>query len=109
MNLIEAQKLGHMGWVCSKKQTVGKWWRLDVQSLRWKNESGNLTSAFLGEDLETEDWEPKPWPPKRWCKQIWVHPNREHIFPAAPTDDVETHKKLGWRKIWTQEIDHESD
>ena len=64
MNLIDARKQAHEGWIRSPSRTGGHWWRAGgVHHSMWDNENAERLTPFLFADLDAEDWEPKPNPP----------------------------------------------
>lgn len=66
MNILEARKLGHDGWIRSPSITSGTWIRLDEDGIgRAIMRFGDLTYDYWICDLDAivaEDWEPKPIP-----------------------------------------------
>lgn len=85
MNLIEARKLGHEGWVRSPSRTGGEW--VDAYG-------GHFWTSG---DLDAEDWEPKPAPAKPFEALLWVDESGLCMsFPPV--------SEAGWRKIRVREV-----
>jgi len=105
MNLIEARKLGHEGYVRSPNRTGGHWWRASgIDSKWWANEDAIELTPFLFADLDADDWEPKPKPVEPWEGVAWVHRDGRIIIADATrfSDDWEA---SGWRKIRVREVE----
>lgn len=90
MNLIEAHKLAHEGWVRSPTRTNGTWVTFD----HW----GARARGDLGADLDAEDWEPKPKAEKPFEMELWVHSTGIWLVHINPRDEE------GWRKIRVREV-----
>ena len=61
MNLIEARKAAHNGWVRSPTRTDGLYIRFNANG--YQDEKGGLYGTTGAADLDSEDWEPMPKPP----------------------------------------------
>jgi hypothetical protein len=105
MNLIEARKAGHEGWVRSPSRTGGHWWRAAGNGISglWANENDEQLTPFLFADLDAEDWEPKPKPVEPWEGVAWVHRDGR-IIRADETRFSDDWEASGWRKIRVREI-----
>ena len=104
MNLIEARKLGHEGWVRSPTRTGGEWvlFRYEGYSHAAYGEI-ILKRDHIDADLDAEDWEPKPAPANLFEAEVWVSPDGE----AKTIRD--RHEKIasaqnGWRRILVREV-----
>lgn len=99
MNLIEARKLAHEGWVRSERQTEGMWVLYVGQGYRIEGDPSVYHRYCVASDLDAEDWEPKPAPAKVFEADIWVHPNGDWHGEAE-----EDWGRQGWRKIRVKEV-----
>lgn len=89
MNLIEARKRGHEGFVRSETRTGNTWIQIVHRS--------DLTA-----DLDATDWEPKPWPLEPWQGELWVRSG--DAYEARYIEDDDGWIKQGWRKIMAREV-----
>lgn len=95
MNLIEARKLAHEGWVRSETRTDGKWVQVSHSFLVFV---GGQCSSLHCEDLEADNWEPKPKP---FEADVWVSSTGD-VESGAPHD--QWHAEHGWRRIRVREV-----
>lgn len=94
MNLCEARKLGHEGWVRSPTRTNGIWIRFNETGYSTKHGNYGTATAF---DLDAEDWEPKPAPVKPFEALLWV--NESGLCMSFPPVS-----EAGWRKVRVREV-----
>lgn len=97
MNLIEARKLAHLGWVRSPPRTGNEWQKV-ADGMFWIEESGQYTYDMTIDDLDAEDWEPKPPPAKPF--EAWVWERGGVVYSAVPIEL----QQLGWRRIRMREV-----
>lgn len=97
MNLVEARKLGHDGYVRSPTRSGGEWCRL--KELTWTFDGPEYSGKFELADLDTEDWEPMPKPPDDLFEaDVWVSEN------ARSLTDSDMSEYPGWRRIRVREV-----
>ena len=104
MDLIEARKLAHEGWVRSETQTEGMWIQYLGQGYRTEDDPEVYHRYCVVGDLDAEDWEPKPKPkPKPFEAEVWVLENGgiAEVHPLQVHPDWE---RLGWRRIRVREV-----
>lgn len=97
MNLIEARKLGHEGWVRSPTRSNGEWCR--PENNVWTSADFSYQPMIHVADIDAEDWEPKPKPFESW---VWAAPDGK-LYPGAPVDWPG--EQYGWRKILVREVE----
>jgi hypothetical protein len=106
MNLIEARKLGHEGWVRSKSRTSGSWAK-PFGSV-WKIHGSEYCPDVRAEDLDAEDWEPKPEPEARnlYEFEIWfnIKTGKIHEYYHFGIYEQKTLDTANWRKIRVREV-----
>lgn len=101
MNLIEARKLGHEGWVRSPTRSANNWAR--VVCLIFVDSTGSSLGAIAELDLDAEDWEPRPKPVEPFEAEVWVLGGL--VCSAVPIEM----QPDGWRRIRVREVTNESD
>ena len=101
MNLIEARKFAHDGWVRSPSRTDSAWRRL--QGVTWEVEGPHYSEPFKLEDLDANDWEPKPAPAKPVEADVWKHANGQIVLADPQEKDISWIRQ-GWRKIRVREV-----
>jgi len=107
MNLTDAMKLGHKGWV--KSPTVhSEWLQLDGPyffEVADPSDKDSPLVAFLTlqkKHLELDDWEPKPWPPAPFEAELWVSwDGRIEVGDFVPGPI----SKSFWRKVKVREVE----
>ena len=107
MNLSDAMKLGHQGWV--KSPTVySEWLKLEGPYLFRLADDSDKESPLIAfctlqkQHLELDDWEPKPWPPELFEAELWVSWDgriKTIDFVPGPIS------KNFWRKVKVREIE----
>ena len=97
MNLIEARKLGHEGWVRSPTRTNGIWIRFDETG--YSTKEGGQHGAATAFDLDAEDWEPRPEPLSPFEIYIWLHTSGIWMTQVKKSDSAD-----GWRRIRVREV-----
>jgi hypothetical protein len=103
MNLIEARKQAHEGWVRSETQTEGMWVQYLGQGYRVEDDPEIYPRYCVAEDLDAEDWEPKPKPVEPWEGLVWVSPDGTWVgteLPQVWTGD----NTCSWRSIRVREV-----
>ena len=105
MNLIEARKLAHEGWV---RRNGGPWLILDGTYLYRLQEridsSVDVKVAYQTlqqEHLDAEDWEPKPAPGKLFEAEVWVRDDYGWCMRAHEGEDF---TGAGWRRTRVREV-----
>lgn len=98
MNLVEARKLGHNGWVRSLSRTNNIWCYL--KNGTWESPEFKYRPDFCAEDLDAEDWEPK----KAFEAEVWFHPVSTTLYINQPTDNSKEFEEQGWKKIKVKEV-----
>ena len=101
MNLIEARKQAHDGWVRSPTRTDGDWLKLDLDT-HWRDDAGKFDRDLSPRDIDVEDWEPKPELAKLFEIEILVHDSG--IWTSDESDAVSWERE-GWRKILVREVE----
>jgi hypothetical protein len=101
MNLIEARKAGHEGWVRSPAITKNGWVQLHITVMR--TEDGFASRYVDTAALDAEDWEPKPKPKKLWEGELWLCEDGITANPRSLDDDAILTAN-GWRKIRVREV-----
>lgn len=96
MNLCEARKLAHEGWVSSASRTECRWWKIE-RGKEWTDEQGCTFGYVVAGDLEAEDWQPMPAPAKPFEIEVWVHGDGKSYMLSRP-------REKGWRKIRVREV-----
>lgn len=108
MNILEARKLGHEGWIRSPSITSETWIRLDEDDTgRALLRFGERTSDYWTCDLDalvTEDWEPKPIPKKPFEAEVWQNETMEHLYKVTPIDNIKVFESQGWKRIKIREV-----
>lgn len=102
MNLIEARKLGHEGWVRSPTCTLGQWCRATQRG--FETENGFDGTPLNVKDLDAEDWEPKPAPAKPFEDEVWVSKHGVIDQVSKTVRDENSYLKTGWRRIRVREV-----
>lgn len=102
MNLCEARKLGHEGWVRSPTRTGGRWATLWPYA-HIKDDKGAQRSIVI-DDLDAADWEPMPAPPRPFEAILWVHLRHSTIHRADAAHTTEDWVTKGWRKVRVREV-----
>jgi len=99
VNLIEARKQAHEGWVRSPK--TGNWLRLD--GAYFYNEDNCRACPLKDVHLDEENWEPKPAPP--WEGEVWVHSDGRITEYREPIGDPRDLREVnGWHRIRVREV-----
>jgi hypothetical protein len=101
MNLIEARKQAHEGWVRSPTRTGGIYIQFDATG--FLSIGGGKGCAITAADLDADNWEPRPKPVKvweRWEREIWVRGEHVYVVRASESDEDWD----GWRKIRVREV-----
>ena len=97
MNLIEARKIAHEGWVRSPSRTEGMW--LQLRGFSFSDGAGKRHDGVSHEDLDADDWEPKPAPAEPFETMIWLSPEGPaYLYPHIGQ------VRNGWRKIRVREV-----
>jgi hypothetical protein len=102
MNLIEARKAAHEGWVRSETRTGGVFIRFTHSGYESGDEKyGTITAG----DLDADNWEPKPKPKpvEPFEVDVWLLPNGRWAF-VYESDSDEVLKSAGWRRIRVREV-----
>lgn len=112
MNLIEARKLAHEGWVRSPSRTNNNWICFTGKGsyLQFEESQDARQRIDITQDLDAEDWEPKPKPAEPRESDVWVSPNgwalqMDYVVREQDAqDDTPTYAARGWRKIRVREV-----
>lgn len=102
MNLLEARKQAHEGWVRSPSRTGGYWRRIR-ENRYWYSELGDQVDGLTLWDIDAEDWEPKPAPKNLWEAEVWVSIGGSIALGGAKGDEDRL-ARAGWRKIRVREV-----
>ena len=104
MNLIEARKAAHEGWVRSPTRTGDLYIRFTHSGYEVGDEKyGTITAG----DLDAEDWEPKLKPAEPWESELWVYGNDQGAIVQSDRPELFDYEILaqeGWRKIRVREV-----
>ena len=101
MNLIEARKLAHEGWVRSPTRTEGRWSTLWPYG-HFKDDKGAQRAIVLA-DLDAEDWEPKPAPRPLFEGELWVSLDGKAKTISDPIEKLACAQDC-WRPIFVREV-----